>query len=222
MDRQHQTGLEFMGLAQGPPDRSAPRFTALESPGFSQAPRSSDLYSAVSQLEGGSWKRLLLSALRTRDDPSCLSGSCEDLARWTLTRDGCCHQARPLVHPESPVKRPGPELVSDSAASTRPPPWPVLLQLWTPSGQQFRSFTSSVCLVQAAIRDLPSQGDGKVLLSLSHTHTHLTHTLMQFLGPQRQLEWRPLRADVRAQETGVRVSREGAVRLRAAQGRRSQ
>lgn len=171
MDRQHQTGLEFMRLAQGPPDRSAPRFTALESPGFSQAPRSSDLYSAVSQLEGGSWKQLLLSALRTRDDPSCLSGSCEDLARWTLTRDGCCHQARPLVHPESPVKRPGPELVSDSATSTRPPPWPVLLQLWTPSGQQFRSFTSSVWCRQQSGTSHPRETGKSYCLSHTHIHT---------------------------------------------------
>ena len=55
---------------------------------------------------------------------------------------------------------------------------------------------------------LPGQSHGHSSLSLSHTHTHtqLTHTLMQFLGPQRQLEWRPLRADVRAQETRAAVA----------------
>ena len=122
-----QTGSEFMGLAQGPSNCCAPRFTALESPGFSQAPRSSDLDSAISWL--GEDLGNDFSVLRTRNELSCLSGSCEDLAQWKLTTEGRCHQARPRVHPKITVEGPGPELVSGSAASTRPPPRPVLLQL---------------------------------------------------------------------------------------------
>lgn len=168
-----QTGSEFMGLAQGPSNCCTPRLTALESPGFSQAPRSSDPDSAISQLGGGSWKRLL-SVLRTRDDPSCLSGSCEDLARWKLTTEGRCHQARPRFTLRSRwrgLAQSWSRLCRLHQATSPASPAPAL-NSFGPAIEVFHF----LCLVQATIWDLPSQGDGKQSYTLSHTHTH-TYTL---------------------------------------------